>query len=101
MARTQHSCHHMQSSRHEWVREKESGLSQSDCSLPAMLATQARTTGCRSRDRESSTGTAHHRRRSDLTDKYPQRLELYPIGCQMVDAFNEAKSRYYVATATD
>ena len=38
-ARTQRSCHHMQSSRHEWVREKEGGLSQSDCSLPVMPAT--------------------------------------------------------------
>src|SRR3954447_8793922 len=78
----------MQSSRHEWVREKEDGLSQSDCSLPAMPATQARTTGWRSRDRESSTGTARHRRWSDLTDKHP---EPYLIGCQMAGASNESK----------
>jgi hypothetical protein len=49
----------------------QAGLSQSDCRLIAMPAIQARTTGCRSRDRESSTGTARHRRWFDLTDKYP------------------------------
>jgi hypothetical protein len=57
-ARTQHSCHHMQSSRHEWVRVKEGGLSQLDCKLFGTARTQAGTRGCGAPSKASSTGTA-------------------------------------------
>jgi hypothetical protein len=53
-------------------RGRQAALSQLACSLSAPTATQARSTGCWSVDRESPIGTDRHRRRSDTQSMTPR-----------------------------